>query len=231
MQSAPLPNHLSDNRSVSGCIIDFSRASFNFECFKAAGISVPMTILRSVESRQAQFFFGRRAAESALFSAGSRSGSVGMLPSRAPKWPAGFVGSISHTDTIAAAVAGPKNSVRSLGIDIERIIKKPLFQVFNNLVLHPQELDFLMNNSHLLSKELLYTLIFSAKETFYKWAYPLFEIDMNFQDIIIVDVNSIDRYCVFASNNNKLSNAFSTNTIRIPFDYVDEDHVLTCLTI
>lgn len=64
-----------------------------------------------------QFEAGRRAASTALASAGSVDRVVPRDPGGRPRFPRGFPGSISHTDRIATAVVVP--GAESVGVDIE----------------------------------------------------------------------------------------------------------------
>lgn len=64
-----------------------------------------------------QFAAGRRAAAAALASAGSTDRVVPRDPDGRPCFPAGFPGSISHTDHLAVAVVVP--GAEAVGVDIE----------------------------------------------------------------------------------------------------------------
>ena len=75
-------------------------------------------VARAVAKRRRQFASGRHAARAAL---GRLAGLAPPIPRDAggrPVWPAGFVGSISHTETLAAAAVSA-GTVRGLGIDVE----------------------------------------------------------------------------------------------------------------
>lgn len=74
----------------------------------------------AVPSRQRSFLLGRLAAYAALRRLGAPSRPLRIGADRAPCWPAGFVGSIAHTDDVAVAVAAPAHAVAALGIDVER---------------------------------------------------------------------------------------------------------------
>ena len=87
---------------------------------------------------------------------------------RAPIWPDGFVGSITHTDVWCAAAVGRKESLRSVGIDLEPAT--PLKEALWRRVCTPAERERLreLPNSGLMGK-----ILFSAKESVYKCQYPL----------------------------------------------------------
>lgn len=86
-----------------------------------------------------QFAAGRRAAAAALASAGSTERIVPRDPDGRPCFPAGFAGSISHTDHLAVAVVVP--GAEAVGVDIENAIVSPRVARF---VLRERERDLLL---------------------------------------------------------------------------------------
>ena len=70
----------------------------------------------AVPSRRAEFAAGRQAARTALTALGHRPVALPMGPDRAPVWPDGIAGSISHAAGIAVAVV---RHGAPLGVDIE----------------------------------------------------------------------------------------------------------------
>ena len=87
---------------------------------------------------------------------------------RAPIWPMGFVGSISHTDSWCAAAVARADDVRSVGIDLES--STPLKQALWRRVCTPKERDWL---HELPAAGLTGKILFSAKEAVYKCQYPI----------------------------------------------------------
>lgn len=73
-------------------------------------------IAGAVPHRLAEFAAGRQAARAALAALGQRAVALPMGPDRAPIWPEGISGSISHAEGIAIAVVRPG---APLGVDIE----------------------------------------------------------------------------------------------------------------
>ena len=73
---------------------------------------------RAAPCRRAQFAAGRRAARSALESAGATRAAILKGAAGQPLWPSGILGSISHSDSwaVAAIVAG---GCAGIGVDIE----------------------------------------------------------------------------------------------------------------
>lgn len=76
-------------------------------------------IARAVPARRAEFQAGRQAARAALLKAGAMPAAIPMRADRAPIWPTGFTGSISHSAGVAVAVAAASPPTRALGLDLE----------------------------------------------------------------------------------------------------------------
>jgi 4'-phosphopantetheinyl transferase EntD len=135
-----------------------------------------------VARRLHEFQTGRQCARLAL----ARYG-VGPVPiprgvDRAPIWPEGFVGSISHTSSGASgwcgAAVAQTSSVQSLGLDAEA--DEPLERGLWRVVLTASELAHLSRGSE-EEQGWRAKLIFSAKECAYKCQYPLTRRFLNFQ--------------------------------------------------
>ena len=120
-------------------------------------------------SRVEQFTAGRVCSRIAL----GRFGVAATTPiprgeDRAPIWPDGFTGSISHTDTWCAAAVARRVDVRCVGIDLEPAT--PLKESLWRRVCTADERDRLRSlpDSGLMGK-----ILFSAKEAVYKCQYPI----------------------------------------------------------
>jgi 4'-phosphopantetheinyl transferase EntD len=123
----------------------------------------------AAQARVEQYAAGRICSRTAL----GRLGVATTTPvlrgeDRAPIWPPGFVGSISHTDTWCAAAVARAEDVRSIGIDLEQAT--PLKESLWRRVCTSKERDWL----HALPEPgLTGKILFSAKESVYKCQYPI----------------------------------------------------------
>lgn len=98
------------------------------EAVPALTASEQASIAPMAPTRLAEFAQGRMHARSALARLGLATASIPVGRNRAPLWPAGFVGSISHVPSDAAtdqpghvvAVAARISDCAGLGVDIER---------------------------------------------------------------------------------------------------------------
>ena len=125
---------------------------------------------RPGDKRLAEFAAGRRAAHQAMERLGVPVQAVAHGPDRAPVWPRGLVGSISHSDTHCLAVVARAGTYAALGLDLEedRDLPRDLIEV----VCNPAERGWLSVQPEALRGRLA-RLIFSAKECAYKAQYGL----------------------------------------------------------
>lgn len=191
--------------------VPFQAASFDPRHFARHAIPLPDAIARSVRKRQAEFLHGRLAARAALQDLGVDACEVPIGPSREPVWPAGVVGSISHTDGIAVAAAARASNWQALGMDIERTALGAAQQSLREIALDPSELSILaslaecaappaMPGAHApplctqtaagWSLDALVTTAFSAKESFFKGAYGLVRRFIGFDAARLVAVDT-----------------------------------------
>ncbi|WP_256080291.1 4'-phosphopantetheinyl transferase [Massilia sp. YIM B04103] len=148
-------------------LLRYDAAVFDASAFAAAGIAMPATIQRSVQKRQAEFFFGRLAAAFALEEQGHAAVEVAIGAMREPVFPLAWTGTITHTGTVAAAAVLPTRCCKGLGIDIEQPIAASSIDSVEQLVLGPSERILLEGLAQLPYPTAL-ALVFSAKESFYK---------------------------------------------------------------
>jgi len=125
----------------------------------------------AVAARLAEFSAGRHAARAALSALGRRPVAMPMAPDRAPVWPPGVTGGITHSRTAClAAVANLGPLLRGLGLDLEEA--SPLAQELWDTVLRPEEQLWLARQPA-AERGLLAKTVFSAKEAAYKAQYAV----------------------------------------------------------
>jgi 4'-phosphopantetheinyl transferase EntD len=123
-------------------------------------------VAQAGEKRRRDFALGRICARAALASLGHGDAVIAVGEKGAPVWPAGIVGSITHTGRYAAAIVGDAHGFEGVGVDAERVggVGEDLWpRLFTG-----GECDQLMAREN---RALAATLLFSAKEAVYKaWA-------------------------------------------------------------
>lgn len=130
--------------------------------------------------RQAEFGTARVQARLALEELGVRAGSLAPLPDRSPRWPAGVVGSISHTDDCCAVAVARSDQITSVGIDIEAA-EGALSHGVVELICTHEERVWMARQGHGCGP--LARLIFCAKEAFFKCQYMVTRALLDFEDV------------------------------------------------
>lgn len=77
------------------------------------------TLPGAVPARLREFAAGRAAARSAMAGIGLAPQALAQGTDRAPVWPAGMVGSITHSQSQCLALVMPAHLSRGIGIDLE----------------------------------------------------------------------------------------------------------------
>ena len=134
---------------------------------------------RAVAKRAREFAAGRLCARRALAELGIRNFPLEVAADRRPLWPAGIAGSITHTEGFCAAAVADQGQFASLGIDSEAAsaVKLKLW----DSICRPEEIAWLGTLPE-GERTAAATLIFSAKEAFYKCQYPLTTQSLAFHD-------------------------------------------------
>lgn len=148
------------------------------------------------QKRLSDFSTGRYCAIKALEQLGIKDVLIPIGEDRAPVWPEGIVGSISHCDSLTGAIVAKSSDHISLGLDIEEIgrVTPDLW----DLVFTENEKNYL---SGLSEEDILVqsTAIFSIKEAFYKFQHPLTKTFLDFLDVEVI-LPDLTRVHVFADS-------------------------------
>ncbi len=141
---------------------------------------------KAVLKRVQEFSAGRQCARRLLAEFGIHDFPVKVAEDRQPLWPQGIVGSITHTAGLCAAVVAQRTLLRAVGLDSEVAgsVKSELWPS----ICTASEIDWL----HTLpqaQQAMAATLIFSAKEAFYKCQYPLVRERLGFHDARVEVLN------------------------------------------
>ncbi|MGY4534524.1 enterobactin synthetase component D [Pseudomonas sp. TE3786] len=161
----PLPQALANVQFISTCFDPARLAPDDF-----ARSQIPAA--HGAAKRQAEFLAGRVSAREALRRLNGSEGVPAVGADRAPQWPAGVSGSITHGKHWAAAIVAHSSDWRGLGLDVENLLSSERAARLQEEILTPAEL----RRASLLDPEqlgLLVTLTFSLKESLFKALYPL----------------------------------------------------------
>ncbi|MGE8498831.1 MAG: 4'-phosphopantetheinyl transferase family protein [Pseudomonas sp.] len=181
----PLPHALEQVQLVS---TRFTPEHLDSQDFERCAIPP----VRGVAKRQAEYLAGRLCAREAL----RRVSGLAVVPSigadRAPQWPAGLCGSITHGTGWAAAVVAPDSAWRSLGLDVEQRLPVERADRLSTEILTPEEWRRIQ---HLPDDERAWrvSLTFSLKESLFKALYPLTLQRFYFHDAELLDLQEDSR--------------------------------------
>lgn len=167
----------------------FDSTGFAQRCFGDAGIACPEHIAGAVKKRQAEYFFGRLCAQAALAQRGLPQAQVSSGRMREPIWPAGIVGSITHSRAMAAAVILPAAHCSGIGIDVEEVVDAATSTTMLHSIVSEREYAYLCTLKPAHSLPLLLTLVFSAKESFFKGVFGAVN---RYFDFDAIEVERID---------------------------------------
>lgn len=206
----------------------FDERHFDISYFAAAELSCPASIARSVRKRQAEFFYGRACARAALSNIGLGGHEVAIGAHREPIWPAGVVGSITHCRTMAAAIALRAHTCSGAGIDIEEVIvdSSTRSAILDNII-SVRELAYLRQHDLGLSFDVLLTLVFSAKESFYKGAYGSVGRFFGFDAIELARFDPVMQSIEFEVREALSEDFRPGDVVRTSFRIVDDKYVCT----
>ncbi|MFC5697583.1 4'-phosphopantetheinyl transferase [Pseudomonas sp. GCM10022186] len=140
--------------------------------FSRCAIPAPANIQRSVAKRQTEFLAGRLCARAALLALTGRPEVPALGEDRAPVWPSGITGSISHSHGLASALVASSEKWRGLGLDLEEPLATRRALRLAEEILTPAELQRLADLPPEQQAERI-TLTFSLKESLFKALYPL----------------------------------------------------------
>ena len=131
----------------------------------------------------------RAVAAQLLRAYGVADTTVPIGADRAPQWPHGFVGSITHTARFAAVAVMPRSMARSVGIDAECELVFGQEQLVRKYCLVDQEFDTLYGGDSSLSATQISALCFSAKEAVFKCLYSLVNHYFDFTCVRIMKID------------------------------------------
>lgn len=148
-------------------------------------LSLPAALQTAAPKRQAEYLAGRACLQLLYAEAGLPWQDPPHDAQRAPVWPPGWTGSLSHSRDRALAVLAPSFQVRAVGVDLEECMSAETAQRVRASLLHPDEEGLVPPGP--AGRERL-TLIFSFKESFYKALAPQLGRFIGFQELAITEI-------------------------------------------
>jgi 4'-phosphopantetheinyl transferase EntD len=137
---------------------------------------------RAVAKRVQEFAAGRLCARRALAEFGIVDFPIRVADDRQPIWPERMVGSITHTAGFCAAVVAERRRIGAVGVDSE-VVGDVNAEIWPSICV-PGETAWI-GSLPAAQRPAAVTLIFSAKEAFYKCQYPLVREALDFRDVSV----------------------------------------------
>jgi 4'-phosphopantetheinyl transferase EntD len=157
---------------------------------------------RAVPKRQREFAQGRVLARRLLERLGAPVGPLLRDADRVPSWPAGVVGSISHTDGLCAVAVARQEAVWALGLDVEG--DEPLDEGLEPRICTPAERRWLAARPGPEARRLA-KAIFSVKEAAYKACFPPTRERWDFLDLEVELAPREERFAARAPAGSRLA--------------------------
>lgn len=172
---------------MSSYCVYYDREYYQDHFFTYYSIDFPEKIKKSVIKRRAEFFAGRLCANKAMNLLGVLNKQVAISPARAPLWPNGLTGSISHTDNYAIAIVGSVDNVSLIGVDMEMRHPEVFIDIADQFT-SAQERFFLQKTE--IPYDLTLLITFSAKESLYKALWPEVNYFFDFSAAEIINIDN-----------------------------------------
>ena len=135
---------------------------------------------RMSSKRLGTFLHGRHCAREALGQLGRAKVAIGQGCDGEPLWPAGIVGSISHSGTYAAAAVAEDHRFSGIGLDLEDCL--PLESNMVNLLCRASEVADLTSDQKIAERG---KLLFSIKESIYKCIWPSVQCFVDYCEVAV----------------------------------------------
>lgn len=218
-----------DGSAIPLTLIAYDRRQFNPGSFGIFQIAHPTYIASSAIERQSDYFAGRFVARQALAGLGLGHWELSTGAHREPLWPPGTIGSISHNDQFAAAVAVNQNANMGLGIgiDIESILPSESLTTLQDTVFSSRELEYLHSLQESLPPEDLQCIAFSAKESFFKASFNTVGRYFDFDALEVQHVNIGTGSIVCAVTARLAPEMPVASPVTVHFMYINEGTILT----
>ncbi|HDT5516906.1 TPA: 4'-phosphopantetheinyl transferase superfamily protein [Klebsiella aerogenes] len=216
--------YLRADPALKFCRVRFARSQLQDALFSQYAIPLPPSLTGAVAKRKAEYLAGRYCAHYLLRQSGCLE-PVLIAADRAPIWPAGWRGSISHSEDIAIAVVSAEDDGLHPGVDIEHLQPEIMLESADMFVSRTEQAQLSCCG---LDKEWALLLAFSAKESLFKALYPRVQQMFDFDAAAMVALDPANQRFTLRLNKT-LSDAFPAGSQFSGEYYFSEGTVLTCL--
>ncbi|AJQ95628.1 4'-phosphopantetheinyl transferase family protein [Gynuella sunshinyii] len=185
-------------------------------------------IQKAVTKRKSEFVAGRFCALKSLQKWGIGDAFIPVGEKRSPVWPSGIIGSISHCQSYAMAVTTQSRYSKAVGIDVEDMVEPEMADKLQDTIINPDELVL---QAGIEPPNVVFTLIFSMKESFFKAVYPHVGYYFDFSAISLQTIDWHMGRAEFKINQN-LSDTFKTgDRLSGQFKMLEDKKIVTLIHI
>lgn len=160
---------------------------FDESLFQRLAIPAPEQLRQALHKRRAEYLASRFSVQQALATFGIDGFILTNSAARAPVWPAGLGGSLSHSRNRVCALL-TRDKDRLVGIDCEQVMAGTTAREMAEMIVNPAEQQRLMALDRPFHQAL--TAVFSVKESLYKALWPYLGQFMEFSDADVVAVSA-----------------------------------------
>jgi enterobactin synthetase component D len=163
----------------------------------ALDVALPPQLARAVAKRKGEYRAGRRCAMEAIRDLAPDLPALTdtatdwpiLGPDRAPVWPTGVTGSLTHCDRFVVCLTAKSRQYVGLGIDIEATVQPQDSLEIRSQIIRPEELALVSQTPW---ADAGFTLLFSAKESIFKAVYPTVKRFVDFHEARLTAISGDD---------------------------------------
>lgn len=166
----------------------FSLANYQDSCFADIGMTIPDHLTKAVPKRRAEYLAGRYLARALLEPQGFADFTLLRAEDRAPRWPPGIAGAISHNADTALCAVHLEPGLGGVGVDVETHMPTARAEELWGAIVSEAEYDVIRTLPLPFNHAL--TVVFSAKESLFKALYPQVRSYFDFLDARLVALDT-----------------------------------------
>ncbi len=164
----------------------FQPAAYHDDLFRQRGVAFPAALGSAVAKRRAEYLAGRVLAGELLAAQGYAGFELKTDADRAPCWPMGMQGSLSHSGSLVLCALRHAVESGGVGVDVEAILSQQQAADLWRGIVSSEERDFLATGE--AGFPWMLTLAFSAKESLFKALFPQVRQWFDFLDARLEEV-------------------------------------------
>jgi len=153
--------------------------------FNDFDLPLPSHLHKAVKKRRAEYLASRVCVRFALSLMGIDNFVLSNDAARAPVWPVGIIGSLSHTQHRVSLLLAQATCRKLLGVDCEQLISSNTADEMQKMIIREEEKAVLQRSGLPFTSAL--TVAFSIKESLYKAIFPSLREFMDFASAEIID--------------------------------------------